>query len=217
MTAVREGESDSVKVALPARVGAVGTRRTILQTALSLLAVRGYHGVSMRDIARETGLSVSSLYGHFATKEDMLATLVIAGVTEHHERLVDAVADAGPDPVAAIRAFVTVHIEVHLELPTLARVAHRELEALSEAHLRQVLALHQESRSIVTAIVDRGRLAGTFRVEDSRLAVMAIGAMGLRLGDAWVPTSDMPSAVLTRNYVEFALRLLGVADGGMAP
>ena len=55
------------------------TKESILLKALELFADRGYEGVSVRDIAAEVGIRQSSLYKHFAGKQDIFDTLDIGG------------------------------------------------------------------------------------------------------------------------------------------
>ena len=52
------------------------TKEAILLEALKLFADKGYEGVSVRDIAAEVGIRQSSLYKHFASKQDIFDTLV---------------------------------------------------------------------------------------------------------------------------------------------
>lgn len=44
----------------------------IVARCAALMARQGYHGASMRDLARTTGRSLSGLYHHFASKEELL-------------------------------------------------------------------------------------------------------------------------------------------------
>lgn len=52
------------------------SRDRILETALGLFCRHGYAGTSIRQIAAQVGLSPSSLYNHFDSKEAMLAALI---------------------------------------------------------------------------------------------------------------------------------------------
>ncbi|HEX4015297.1 MAG TPA: TetR/AcrR family transcriptional regulator [Frankiaceae bacterium] len=47
-------------------------RDAIIDVAAERFAQQGFHGVSMRDIARANGSSVAALYNHFASKDDLL-------------------------------------------------------------------------------------------------------------------------------------------------
>lgn len=53
------------------------TRAEILDAALELFADKGYFGVSIRDVARATGVGVSALYHHFPSKEALFEGVVI--------------------------------------------------------------------------------------------------------------------------------------------
>ena len=52
------------------------TKDCILEKALELFSQSGYHGVSVRDIARAVGIRESSLYNHFVNKQDIFDTIV---------------------------------------------------------------------------------------------------------------------------------------------
>jgi TetR/AcrR family transcriptional repressor of nem operon len=49
------------------------TRRIIIEKASSLFNRKGYHGTSMSDILKATGLAKGGIYGHFASKEEIVA------------------------------------------------------------------------------------------------------------------------------------------------
>jgi AcrR family transcriptional regulator len=53
------------------------TRQQIIQAAHRLFVERGYHGTSMRQIAKQAGLALGSIYNHFASKEEILAVVMI--------------------------------------------------------------------------------------------------------------------------------------------
>lgn len=48
------------------------TRRTLQAHAVRLFMARGYDATTINDIAQEAGVSVMTLYRHFATKEDLV-------------------------------------------------------------------------------------------------------------------------------------------------
>ncbi len=59
----------------PARAPAasIGNRRdAIIDVAAARFAQEGFHGVSMRDIAKDHNSSVAALYNHFDSKDDLL-------------------------------------------------------------------------------------------------------------------------------------------------
>jgi len=54
----------------------MSTKEKILQEALALFSVKGFDAVSVRDIVRAVGIKESSLYNHFASKQDIFDTLI---------------------------------------------------------------------------------------------------------------------------------------------
>ncbi|NLJ07542.1 MAG: TetR/AcrR family transcriptional regulator [Sphingobacteriales bacterium] len=57
-------------------------RELILRTALKLFAEKGYHSVSISQIAKEAAISKGLMYNYFASKEELLQTIMIAAVDE---------------------------------------------------------------------------------------------------------------------------------------
>ena len=85
---------------------ATATRQRVRDAAVELFAERGYHGVGIRELAERAGLTSATLYHYMATKQDLLVELM----TENLETLIEsaqtAVAEAGSDPTAQLRAVV---------------------------------------------------------------------------------------------------------------
>ena len=52
------------------------SRQRILETACTLFVNNGYHGTSTRDITNQIGLSPSTLYSHFKTKEEIFVAVL---------------------------------------------------------------------------------------------------------------------------------------------
>lgn len=63
------------------------TARKLLGVATDLFSTRGFKGTSIRDIARETGMTSSNLYHHFGTKEKLLFAIEQATIKPILEEL----------------------------------------------------------------------------------------------------------------------------------
>lgn len=63
------------------------TKQEILVEALKLFSVRGYDGVSVRDIAQAVGIRDSSLYKHYQSKQEIFEKL-LDGMNERFEQTV---------------------------------------------------------------------------------------------------------------------------------
>ncbi|HJS28803.1 MAG TPA: TetR/AcrR family transcriptional regulator [Anaerolineales bacterium] len=70
----------------PASARGQQTRDKIIQAAHRLFVEQGYHGTSMRRIASESGIALSSIYNHFPSKEALFST-VLDDYHPYHEIL----------------------------------------------------------------------------------------------------------------------------------
>ena len=67
-------------------------RRQIVDGAVPLFIKKGYHKTTTRELARETGMSIGSLYEYVSTKEDVLYLVCIAIHSEVEQGVKDALA-----------------------------------------------------------------------------------------------------------------------------
>jgi AcrR family transcriptional regulator len=204
---------------LPPRATADGTLRRIQETALALFAERGYHGVSMRELAAAAGIRASSLYVHVASKEDLLLQLIVLGHEEHRDAMRQATLDAdGGTPQAQLAAAVRAHVRFHATFPLLALVANNELRSLGDEAAAVVMAVRGDAEGLLRDILDRGTRTGAFRGGDTWLAMAAIGGMGIRVASWYRPGPDTyPIEQVCDTYADFALRIAGVTGEAPGP
>ena len=189
-----------------ARTGAAGR---ILNAALTLFASRGFHGTSIRDIAAEAGLTSPAIYGHFDSKEQLLAELVRIGHEAHHGCLRRALLASPADPVSQLRAVVDAHVRFHAEFPVLATVANNELHALPTPLVAPSLALRTQSEHLLREIIERGEQLGTFDPPHTWMTMAAIGGMGIRVASWYHADSELTVDEVARTYGELAVRMAG--------
>ncbi|NES16171.1 MULTISPECIES: TetR/AcrR family transcriptional regulator [Micromonospora] len=199
----------AVAVELPEGVTPPGTRGRILRAALRLFAEYGFHGASIRDIAREVGINSATLYAHYPAKEHVLAELIRLGHEELRRRMVEAAGAAGDDPAEQLAALVRAQVLVHTDYPLLALVANHELHALSPESAAPALALREEARQLLLAVLERGATAGAFDVADVPLTGIAIGSLGMRVANWFGPDQPYTREQVADAFVGFALRLVG--------
>jgi AcrR family transcriptional regulator len=193
---------------LPDRVAQDGTHRRLLEEALLLFSDRGFHGVSVREIAEAAGVRASSMYAHIESKEELLFQIVLGGHEEHSARLREALLGAGSDPIEQIRALTRAHVRMHAELALIARVSNRELHALKDENRRRIDAIRDASVELFMDVMRRGSQMGVFEVDDPFLATAAIGAMGLRVAEWWGTYPGYTVDQVAETYAGFAVKLL---------
>jgi TetR/AcrR family transcriptional repressor of nem operon len=82
-------------------------REQILDAAMRLMMVRGYHRTGLGDILRESGTGKGNFYHHFHSKEELGYTILDRIVGEFTAATLDPVfGDDGRPPVAQVEAFL---------------------------------------------------------------------------------------------------------------
>jgi AcrR family transcriptional regulator len=75
-------------------------RLSLLTAAARALATRGDADISLRELARELGVTHAAAYRHFAAKSDLLAALATRGWVRLAEVVVAVIADSAADDAA---------------------------------------------------------------------------------------------------------------------
>jgi AcrR family transcriptional regulator len=227
MSAVEAAQATE-RALLPPRCAATGALRRLLTTSVQLFAARGYHGVSVRDIANAMGVRTSSLYAQFPSKDALFNHLVLLANEAIREELRAAVLASPPDPADQLRAVVHSYVSFHATYPLLATIGHNDLHVLTSDALHSVAAARRDAVDLVRAVIDRGNEQGVFRCPEPTLAVAGIAAMGIRLA-TWYRTpesaADEPAAAypmevrhgtplyditrVTETFTDYALAIVG--------
>lgn len=70
-------------------------RRQMFETALELFSEKGYHNVSMHEIATKAEFAIGTLYKFFDNKEDLYKSLLMETAEEYHRILEDVLSQNG--------------------------------------------------------------------------------------------------------------------------
>ena len=111
----------------------IRTRDQIVATAMTAFAERGFHGLSMRQLAAEVGISPAALRRHFESKDDLLTTVLL----EAWQRETTSVQVASGRELAGLGLWTTLTavMDYHVEHPGLLRLFVRlAAEATSPEH-----------------------------------------------------------------------------------
>src|SRR5437867_3416128 len=139
----------------------------ILRAAGVLFRERGYHGSSMRTLARALRMEAASLYYHFRSKQEILFAILDRTLDDLLAGVGRAVASAD-GPEARLRAAVRFHVLFHTDSQHEAFLSHSELRSLTQANLRLVLTRRDEYERVFRGLLASGVRAGVFQVADDQ-------------------------------------------------
>jgi len=90
------------------REEAARSRERIIEAAARRFRERGFEGIGVADLMKEAGLTHGGFYGHFESKEDLMALACARGLERSRERWAKRVAAAPDDPLGAVaRLYLT--------------------------------------------------------------------------------------------------------------
>jgi AcrR family transcriptional regulator len=182
--------------------GPVSTRRQqILSTAAELFAQRGFHGTSVSDLGAAVGISGPALYRHFASKDAMLAEMLVS-ISEELLSVGTARVAASGSPADALRALVEWHTDFALHNKPLIVVQDRDWDSLPTEARGKVRALQ-------LAYVDLWceQLGAVREVSPEQARAMAHATFGLLNSTPRI--SGLSEADLATTLQEMALAALG--------
>lgn len=160
-------------------VGPAGTRELILDAAERLFAAHGLEGVAVRDLARETGLTPSSLYNHFPGKQALYDAVLERGLRPVVEMAAEAWQEAAFD-ATQLRARVdrlVSHLARHPDIaPLLQRAMLADGSGLQAMILPWFRSLQREGAAIVR------RSAGGSGWQPDEIPHLMLGLFGLIYG-----------------------------------
>ena len=180
----------------------------IREAALELFTRKGFEATTMSDIGGAVGIRAPSLYKHVASKQDLLAQIMVETMDNLLAAHRTAVANVS-DPVERLRRATEAHVRYHARHRLEAFVGTREIRSLTEPHRTRVLDLRAEYEVCFRAVVQAGVDAGVFHVDSVRLASYAILDLGMGVAVWYRADSEHPEDTVVWQYSEFALRLVG--------
>ena len=152
------------------------TRTAILDAALEVFAVSGFHSGSLRDIARRVGMSNGGILHHFADKETLLAAVL----DRRDEVDIEAVRQLTRDGESALHALI--HLarsnEAKVEIVRMYAILSTEATALDHPAHAHFVDRYMRTRVFVREAFDAleslGRLKPGVDAESAAIGTIAI-------------------------------------------
>ena len=155
----------------------VDIRERILEEATLLFVSRGYHGISMREIAEAAGVSKAGLYYHFRDKEALFLAILTANL-ERIESVIHSARGAGATTRDQIGALVRAIFEQAPDQRAIIRLASHEMAHLSQEAQTEFGRLYRDKFvGQVEDILRTGIATGNLRPVDVGLATWVLLGM----------------------------------------
>ena len=189
----------------------------LLAEAARVFAHHGYHRTSMRDLSRETGVSLSGLYYYVRSKEELLFLIqernfsAVLGLMR--ERLAGI-----SDPIERLTRFIENHLDYFASHMPEMKVLSHEAGALGADYLGRVNAIkHDYTRALMDILADVERSNGPAHV-NRRVATYTLFGMMNWIYNWYDPLGDVGVEALAQNMCRLFLGGyvgLPVAEGSL--
>ncbi len=124
----------------------------ILRTASHIFAAKGYHSTTMRDISRETKISIAGLYHYFNSKDELLFLIQDNCFGRVVERLEEKLKDAGT-PTEKLQILIENHLSFFAANMAEMKVLSHEAESLAGEKYDHVASKKKDYTSLVRRIL----------------------------------------------------------------
>jgi AcrR family transcriptional regulator len=185
----------------------------IRRVATDVFARQGYHGASLRQIAKACEITLGTVYHYYPSKQDLLAELMDDAlqplIASGHQVLAEFDGDPARQLFEAVRRFVLIT----LAAPQLAIIADVELRSLTGDNAVRAVQLRDEYEGIIRAIVTEGAQSGAFHPGDLKMATFAVLAISNQPAYWFSDSGELSRDDVAAAQATLALRLVGGSAG----
>ncbi|BBO93082.1 TetR/AcrR family transcriptional regulator [Desulfosarcina ovata] len=126
-------------------------RRQMLVAAIELFSEKGYHNVSMHEIAKRAEFAIGTLYKFFKNKEDLYKALIMEKAAEYHRTLIRALSREG-DVLTILKNYISAKAGVFADDVATLRLYFAETQGAS---FNIKAGLDQDIRKLYDELVEQ--------------------------------------------------------------
>jgi TetR/AcrR family transcriptional regulator len=169
-------------------------RQEILEAALTLFTEKGYHNVTMHEIAGKAEFAIGTIYKFFKNKEDLYKALILEKAEEFKNMILEAVVET-EDEVDKLRNFVKAKGEIFRAHIPVIRLYFSETHGESFSMLAgldaKIRNLHAEFLKKLASIFDGGMQKKRFnKIADPYYLAVALDGITTAFLFMWLEAPD---------------------------
>ncbi len=192
-------------------------RREILAAASKTLREQGVRGVSIAAILERTGLGTRAFYRHFASKDELVAAVLLEMARVEERRLRRRMASAATE-IDAVAVWIDGRLDLAFDANIRSDLRRVSLEAQSQmfASPNLVQPAYAELLKPLSAALQRGLQRGVFHDIDPVTDAQVVHAVVWAGIERQWRTGDCDRDDVRRRALRFCLRGLGVTAEAIA-
>ncbi|MFO7962361.1 MAG: TetR/AcrR family transcriptional regulator [Desulfobacterales bacterium] len=148
----------------------------IFEATLKISNKKGFQAMSMRNLSRESGLSMGALYAYFSSKEELIEMLQ----RQHSNimaRIFEAELESDMDPKSKLVTAIKLHLYLSESMQPWFYFAYMETKNMSRVKQEKAMASELSSEKIFSDILIEGQHKNVFLENDAVLTASLIKAV----------------------------------------
>lgn len=180
----------------------------LLAVARREFVERGYGGASIRSIAQKTGVSLSAMYYHYASKQELLAAMLNTGMDSFEQRVLDEVEAEDPTPTGRLLGFVASLVRFRTLEQEQSQLVQTETRNLEPRFLDAYRERQRRSSEPLRRAVADGVASGEFRTPFPEDSYRSILGMCNAIAHWYEPAGELTVDEIVRRYQALALQVV---------
>ncbi|MBC8170031.1 MAG: TetR/AcrR family transcriptional regulator [Anaerolineae bacterium] len=184
------------------------TRSRILDAALDVFSIKGYHNSTVDEIVEQSSTSKGSVYFHFPNKQTLFLALVdkFAGLLER--RILEAIADE-KEGIDRVRAALQACLDTFGKYRLLAKIMLVQAVGLGSIFEDKRLQVNARFVQLIKVYIDQAVVVGDVPPLDSEIAARAWMGAIYEVVIHWVYTGEPTSESIMQTMLPLLLRSIG--------
>ena len=189
-------------------------KEKILQSALTVLAEKGYHGTTMEDIASHLLMTKGSLYYYFKDKQELVYESQVKLLNQSIEN-VKTISEAGTLASDKLIGMIRIHTKYLIKNQSGFELMNKPEVIFSEEQLQEIFRLREQYAEYYDKLLAEGVEDGSFTIQEDEIKIVRniiLGALN------WVTQWYSPQGYKSINdFVEaitkYVLRIVDLNEG----
>ena len=151
-------------------------RQELVNAAVELFVQKGFHKTTVREIAREFGMSMGTLYDYIRTKEDILF-LVCDHISKSVSDKLQSSLTGKKDPDENLRNAIRDYFTIIDEIEDYTLLLYQETKSLNKKERKYVLHAENDLVDIFEGIITQGIREKVFNINKETARLLAHNIM----------------------------------------
>lgn len=147
----------------------ISLKEKILQSSRNRFISEGYRNLSLRKIAADIGVSATSIYLHFESKDHLIHTLMEQSI-EKLKRALSEEAKHVRDPVKRLEVLARTYVNFALQNPQEYQIIYLDDTEEMSRYPKEKFRQARKGYEVLTETIEEGVAAGLMEEEHPRLA-----------------------------------------------